>query len=97
MTPASLFSCLFKWQGLISFTCMLLVPVILRAEARLIVAIPSHGMGLKTWDGKPSGFWEIAGPDGKYMRATTEIAGDKVIVTAPGVSSLVGLRLGGTC
>jgi len=61
---------------------------------RLVVTFSTPGEGLKTRDGKPSDSWEIAGADGKFVPATAEISGSKVIVSAVGVTAPVSVRLG---
>jgi sialate O-acetylesterase len=61
---------------------------------RVIVTFSTPGEGLKTRDNKPSDTWEIAGADGKFVPATAEISGAKVIVSTPGVTVPVSVRLG---
>jgi sialate O-acetylesterase len=65
-----------------------------RESNRVIVTFSTPGEGLKTRDGKPSDTWEIAGADGKFVPATAEISGAKVIVSAAGVTAPVSVRLG---
>jgi sialate O-acetylesterase len=67
-----------------------------REGNRVVVTFSSPGEGLKTRDAKPSDAWEIAGGDGKFVPATAEISGAKVIVTAAGLSAPVSVRLGWT-
>jgi len=52
----------------------------------------SHAGGLKTNDGKPVGNFMIAGEDNKFIPATAEITGDKVIVSSPAVAKPVAVR-----
>jgi sialate O-acetylesterase len=67
---------------------------IVRDGNRVVVSFSTPGEGLKTRDGKPSDSWEIAGADGKFVPASTEISGSKVIVTAAAVSAPASVRLG---
>jgi sialate O-acetylesterase len=42
----------------------------------------AHAAGLKSCDGKPLTFFEIAGPDGKFADADATIDGETVLVSA---------------
>ncbi len=50
--------------------------------------------GLKSRDGKPLTWFTIAGEDKKFVPATAEIVGGKVVVSAPEVSKPVAVRFG---
>lgn len=53
-----------------------------------------HAAGLKSRDGQPLTRFQIAGEDKNFVDAKAEIAGDKVVVTAEGVSKAVAVRYG---
>jgi sialate O-acetylesterase len=50
------------------------------------------GCGLVSRDGKPLTWFSIAGADGKFVPATAEIFGNKVIVSAPEVPLPINVR-----
>ncbi len=52
------------------------------------------GGGLKSRDGKPLSEFEIAGADGKFVKAEAEIKEDGVVVSAKGVDSPAQVRFG---
>ena len=52
--------------------------------------------GLTTRDGKPPIDFEIAGSDGSFVAADAKIVGDTVVVSGPGISTPVAVRLGWT-
>ncbi|HTI11597.1 MAG TPA: beta-L-arabinofuranosidase domain-containing protein, partial [Puia sp.] len=52
------------------------------------------GSGLISRDGKPLDWWEVAGADGNFIPAKAVIKGDKVLVSARGLSSPVAVRFG---
>jgi sialate O-acetylesterase len=51
-----------------------------------------HAEGLKTNDNKPVDNFTIAGEDGKFVPATAEISGNRVIVSSPDVSKPANVR-----
>lgn len=61
---------------------------------RAVVTFSTPAEGLKTRDGKAPDSWELAGPDGKFVPATAVCAGDRVIVTADGITEPAAVRLG---
>ncbi|AOW10781.1 sialate O-acetylesterase [Flavobacterium gilvum] len=48
--------------------------------------------GLKSVDNKPLSWFSIAGNDGKFVPATAIIEGQKIIVSAPGITNPVAVR-----
>lgn len=48
--------------------------------------------GLKSIDGKPLTWFTIEGGDGKFIPATTEIAGNRIILSAEGITKPVNIR-----
>ncbi|NBR85775.1 MAG: sialate O-acetylesterase [Proteobacteria bacterium] len=50
--------------------------------------------GLKSLNGQPLTWFTIAGEDKKFVEAKAEIAGNHVVVSAPGVSKPVAVRFG---
>ena len=82
----------YGMKGLIDASPMM--ESVTRENSRVIVTFSTPGEGLTTRDGKPSDSWEIASADGKFVPATAEISGAKVIVSAVGVTAPVSVRLG---
>ncbi len=65
----------------------------IKAEGdKIIVTFDSIGTGLATRDGKDVSSFEIAGTDGKYVPAQAKIDGDRVIVSAEGVTAPAEVR-----
>ena len=60
---------------------------------KAIISFDQVGRGLVAKDGDLQGF-SIAGPDRKFVWASAEIKGDKVIVSSPGVPNPVAVRYG---
>lgn len=50
--------------------------------------------GLRTIDGEAPSWFEIAGPDGKFIDAEAEIEGDEVVVRAPSIENPQAVRFG---
>ena len=71
-----------------------LMQTVERHGAQVVVTFASAGTGLKTRDGKPSDWWEIAGDDGKFVKAEAVIAGAQVTVSAAAVPLPSQVRLG---
>ena len=65
-----------------------------RHGAQVVVTFAPAGTSLKTRDGKAADWWELAGADGKFVKADAVIAGNKVTVTAAGVSNPSQVQLG---
>ena len=79
-------------KGLIDASPMM--QSVAREGSRVIVTFSTPGDGLKTRDGKPSDSWELAGADGKFVPATSEVSGAKVALTAAAVNQPAFVRLG---
>jgi len=58
----------------------------------LVVRFDHSAEGLSTRDGKPLTWFEIAGVDGRYVKAKAEVKGSSVIVSAPEVKSPQSVR-----
>ena len=71
-----------------------LMQTVERHGAQVVVTFAPAGTGLKTRDGKPSDGWEIAGEDGKFVKAEAVIAGALVTVSAAAVPVPAQVRLG---
>jgi sialate O-acetylesterase len=56
------------------------------------IAFDHAASGLVTRDGKPPNWFQIAGADGKFVEAQTEIVGDAVLVRGPGVTNPAAVR-----
>jgi sialate O-acetylesterase len=72
-------------------------PVYLSQEvngSKMVVRFAQLHGGLKTRDGKAPDWFEIAGADGKFVKADAKIAGDAVEVSAPDVSAPQFVRCG---
>ena len=67
---------------------------VVRDGGRVAVTFSTPGAGLRTRDGKPADSWELAGADGRFVPATAEVAGARVVVTAAGVAEPAAVRLG---
>jgi sialate O-acetylesterase len=52
------------------------------------------GSGLKTRDGNDLNYWEIAGSDGKFVKANAVIDANTVIVSSPEIKSPSAVRFG---
>lgn len=63
-----------------------------RANGRVELRFKDAGTGLRTRDGKPPTDFTIAGADRKFVKATAEIDGDRVIVFSPDVSAPAAVR-----
>lgn len=61
---------------------------------KMILYFKYSGKGLVSYDGKPLDYFEIAGSDGKFVKADAVIKGKKVIVSSPEVLSPVAVRFG---
>lgn len=59
---------------------------------KIILAFNYTGGGLISKDGKPLNWFTIAGEDGKFVKAGAIIIGDKIQVSAPGISHPVNVR-----
>lgn len=79
-------------KGIIDASPMM--QAVTRDGSRVVVTFSTPGDGMKTRDGKAGNSWEIAGADGRFVPASAEVSGDKVIVSAPGVSQPASVRLG---
>jgi sialate O-acetylesterase len=53
-----------------------------------------HADGLKSRDGEPLTWFQIAGPDGKFVDAQAEIDGDTIVVSSDDVSEPKAVRFG---
>ena len=70
-----------------------LVRNIKRSGDRLIIEF-THGEGLRTKDNSPPVGFEIAGTEGRFVKATAAIDGDSVVLHSPAVQSPVEARYG---
>jgi sialate O-acetylesterase len=61
---------------------------------RVILHFDHTGSGLTSRDGKPLDWFEIAGPDKRFVKAQAEIVGDTVVVSSAQVSKPVAVRFG---
>ena len=61
-------------------------------NGKIEISYSNVGSGLISRDGKPLTWFSVAGADGKYYPAQAEIAGNKVLVSAPEVSAPVQVR-----
>jgi len=61
---------------------------------RIELSFTAIGSGLISHDGKPLDWWELAGDDGNFIPAKAVIEGDKVVVSARGLSSPTAVRFG---
>lgn len=59
---------------------------------KVIVKFSHTGSGLKSYDGQPLTWFEVAGSDGVFVPAQAGIKGKKVVVSAKGVSNPVAVR-----
>lgn len=59
---------------------------------KAVVSFRYTGSGLSSTDGKPLKYFEIAGADGKFVPATAEIDGDKLVVSSPAVAEPRAVR-----
>jgi sialate O-acetylesterase len=60
--------------------------------ARVVLDFDTGSESLKSTDGKPLKYFEVAGSDGVYHPATAEIQGTKVVVSSPQVKSPMTVR-----
>jgi hypothetical protein len=65
-----------------------------REGNEVVVMFAHSGEGLQTRDGKASDCWEVAGTDGKLVPACAVIVGDRVRVSAEGITKPTVVRLG---
>jgi sialate O-acetylesterase len=56
----------------------------------------SHTEGLKAGDGTPLNYFTIAGDDGKFVPATAEIQGNKIVVSSTAISNPRAVRFAWT-
>ena len=63
-------------------------------EGKIIIHFSQTHGGLRTRDGKPPDWFEIAGKDGKFVKANAMIAGDNVEVSSPGIPLPMHVRCG---
>ena len=61
-------------------------------KSAIEITFDNIGDGLISRDGKPLTWFSVAGTDGKFVPATAEIRGNKVIVSSPEVASPVNVR-----
>jgi sialate O-acetylesterase len=60
----------------------------------IVLEFDHIGSGLKSNDGKPLNWFEIAGADGKFVKATAVITGHTVIVSNPDIKNPAAVRFG---
>ena len=63
-------------------------------DGKIRLTFAHTGGGLKTRDGKAPAEFEIAGEDGKFVRAIAVVDGATVVVSAAGVSAPTQVRFG---
>jgi sialate O-acetylesterase len=61
---------------------------------KAVISFDNIGGGLASRDGKPLTWFEIAGDDKKFVKATATVQGDKIEVTSPDVPKPVAVRFG---
>ncbi len=61
-------------------------------DGKIRVSFEHVGTGLASRDGKPLTWFEIAGPDGKFVSANAAISGDTVVVSSDKVKHPVAVR-----
>ena len=61
-------------------------------EGMCLYAHPTHAAGLKSKDGSPLKWFQIAGADQKFVDADAKIVGDSVVVSSPQVSAPLAVR-----
>jgi sialate O-acetylesterase len=66
----------------------------MKATGKNLVVSFTHSDGLKTSDGKPVGWLEVAGSDGVFKSANAIIKDNRLIVSSPDVLKPVHLRMG---
>jgi sialate O-acetylesterase len=59
---------------------------------KIRISFDHIGTGLASRDGQPLSWFEIAGPDGKFVKADAKIDGLTVVVTGEGVAQPVAVR-----
>ena len=64
-----------------------------RADSRVIVSF-NNPNGLKSRDGEPISFLQLAGEDGQFAAANGVVEGDKLIVSSPAVANPKKIRFG---
>ena len=64
------------------------------SRKKIVLHFSDVGSGLVSRDGKALSWFEVAGADGKFVSATAKISGDKVEVSAAGVSAPSAVRFG---
>ena len=64
-----------------------------RADSRVIVTFDNPN-GLKSRDGEPISFLQLAGEDGQFAAANGVVEGDKLIVSSPNVAVPKKIRFG---
>jgi len=62
------------------------------AQGQNLRVVFDHGNGLTTRDGEAPSWFEVAGGDGKFVKAEAKIDGASVIVGAPSVSAPTAVR-----
>lgn len=65
-----------------------------KAEGAALRVSFDNAAGLKTCDGKAPSWFEVAGPNGKFVPAQAKIDGESVVVQAEGVAAPVAVRFG---
>jgi len=63
---------------------------------KVILDFKYTGKGLESHNGKPLSYFTIAGSNGKFVDANATIEGNKIVVSAPSVSSPTAVRFGWT-
>jgi sialate O-acetylesterase len=64
------------------------------ADGSKVTVTFDHSAGLKSRDGNELTWWSVAGEDKKFVPAKATISGDKVVVSAEGVTAPVAVRFG---
>ena len=64
-----------------------------RADSRVIVTFDNPN-GLKSRDGEPISFLQLAGEDGQFAAANGVVEGDKLIVSSPNIANPKKIRFG---
>lgn len=62
------------------------------AKDKIEITFSNVGGGLASRDGKPLTWFTVAGADGKFVTATAELKGNKVVVSSPEVPQPVHVR-----
>lgn len=64
----------------------------MKVEKGKVILTFNNSVGLKSMDNKPLSWFTIAGSDGKFVPADAEIKGDKILVSATGITNPQAVR-----